>query len=153
MYQVKIQDQRRTKRKSVYQARITMPRTDRESVLENEMNSHAIIHRKAINMDRPYPNMSDAENIAHNALIEYIANQCINNNQYRVGNEFHYLDVPNLNRMFFRAMPCLRLMEAYCFLDENGGNEGMIRLILKDGCNPKYSFWVNEKGDIEYCHA
>ena len=107
----------------------------------------------AINVDGPYPNMSDAENTVHNAVIEYIANHCIKNNLYRVGNEFHDLDVPNLNRMFFRAMPHLKLREAYCFLDENGGKEGLIRLYLKDGSNPKYSFWINEKEDIAYCHA
>ena len=113
----------------------------------------ATVHRMAINLDGPYPNMSDAENTAYNALIEYIANQCINNNLYRVGNEFHDLDAPNLNGVFFYATPHLKLMEAYCFLDENGGTEGMIRLYANDGSNPKYSFWINEKGDIAYSHA
>jgi hypothetical protein len=107
----------------------------------------------AVNLDGPYPNMSNAENTALNALIKYIANQCIDKNLYRVGNEFHDLEVPNLNRMFFREMPHLQLMEAYCFLDEVGGNDGMIRLYAKDGSNPKYSFWINDKGDICYQHA
>ena len=111
------------------------------------------IYRTAVNLDGPYCNMSNEENTAHNTLIEYIANQCINENLYRVGNEFHYLDVANLNRMSFSGMPHLMLVEAYCFLDENGGNEGMIRLVGNDMSNPKYSFWLNDKGEICYSHA
>ena len=107
-------------------------------------------HRKAINLDQTYPSMSKEENQAHHALMEYIANECIINNLHRAGNDFHQLNVPKLNAMFFRGIPHLALAEAYCFLDEDGGNEGMIRLYPRCGGNPKYSFGVNDSGEIEY---
>ena len=109
-------------------------------------------HRKAINLDQAYPNMSKEENQAHHALMEYIANECITNNLHSAGNNFqdHQLNVQKLNAMFFRGMPRLALAEAYYFLEEDGGNEGMIRLYPRCGGNPKYSFRVNESGEIEY---
>ena len=109
-------------------------------------------HRKAINLDQAYPNMSKEENQAHHALMEYIANGCIINNLHSAGNNFqdHQLNVQKLNAMFFRGMPRLALAEAYYFLEEDGGNEGMIRLYPRCGGNPKYSFSVNDRGEIEY---
>jgi hypothetical protein len=97
--------------------------------------------------------MTDAENEAYRNLIGHIANLCINDNLHRVGNTFHYLDVDTLNNLFFSTMPHLHLLEAYCFLDEPGGDKGMLKIVTVDMANPKFSFCVDANDTISYAGA
>ena len=110
------------------------------------MTSKAPAHREAISTDGGHDEI--------HKCIEYVANECLNNNWYRKGNDFHHLDPDELNRMFFSDVEEEeQVMAAYCFLDEDGGTEGMIRLECLDGTNPKWSFGVNALGKIEYSFA
>ena len=110
------------------------------------MTSKAPAHREAISTDGGHDDL--------HKCIEYVANECLNNNWYRKGNDFHLLhpdELAELNRMFFSDMEKENQVRAAdCFLDEDGGTEGLIHLEFYDGADPKWSFGVNALGKIEY---
>ena len=104
-----------------------------------------IDHREAIDEDSP------GQSAPTHKCIAYIANECLNNNWYRKGNDFHHLDPDELNRMFFSDLEEENLVRAaYCFLDEDGGTAGMIRLECHDGADPRWEFSVDALGKIVY---
>ena len=82
--------------------------------------------------------------------IKYIANMCIENNWYRIGNTFHDFDdafITTLNEKF----PSILLDGGWCFLNESGGKDGVIRFYSGPE-NPKYCFFVKD-GEIEWDYA
>jgi hypothetical protein len=83
--------------------------------------------------------------------IKYVANMCIENNWYRNGNtfpqcfhEFDHTLITTLNEKF----PLLSLCGGYCFLNESGGEDGLIRF-LSGNANPKYSFFLKD-GKVQW---
>ena len=109
------------------------------------MTSKAPAHRAAIDEDSP------GQSGPTHKCIAYIANECLNNNWYREGNDFHRLNPDELNQMFFSDMDEeYQVRAASCFLDEDGGTDGLIHLESHDGADPKWSFGVNALGKIEY---
>lgn len=74
--------------------------------------------------------------------IKYVATMCVQKNWHRIGNTFHEFDdtfVTTLNKKF----PLLCLDGGYCFLNESGGEDGLIRF-LSGSCNPKYCFFIKD---------
>ena len=101
-----------------------------------------------------------ADAAAVHKTIEYIANECINNNWYRKDDgsddEAHYLYLTDrhwetiLAEFFSKPGVTLELEGGYGFLDDEGGTAGMICLSFAGLCNPKWTFRVNAQGKIAY---
>ena len=88
-----------------------------------------------------------------NKLLIDIAKMCIKNNYHRelfpkesLGYDLTFSELSELQAKF----RCY--VGGYCFLDEDGGDEGMIRLYTKNS-NPKWSFFRNGEGEIEVTKA
>ena len=86
-------------------------------------------------------------------LLKKLANFCIERNFYRRDNQmggwYHFnwtllKDLSDGNKCAYS--------EGYMFLDEKDGDCGMIRLYLKGGGNPKWSFW-KEDGELKVSYA
>ena len=78
-------------------------------------------------------------------LLPILAKYCVANNFYRKGNEYHHLtrkDVKEINKYYVGELDPW-VLGGYIFLDDNGGEEGMIRLYSPEG-NPKWSFWEED---------
>lgn len=86
----------------------------------------------------------DDENVFGSELHR-IARQCIKNNWHRTDGKdggWHYFSDEELAAINERTGN--NFDYGYCFLDENGGTEGLIRLEAGH-TNPKWSFW--KEGD------
>ena len=82
-------------------------------------------------------------------LLLHIANMCIRNNWTQENT--HYFTKSEINEFNLILNGSGSLQNGYCFLDEDGETEGMIRLYLGN-CNPKWSFGV-KKGNLWVDHA
>ena len=79
------------------------------------------------------------------AELHRIANECIKNNWYRtdgMDGGWHYFTNDELSAINDRTGNSFDY--GYCFLDEDGGTEGLIRLEAGNA-NPKWGFW--KEGD------
>ena len=86
-------------------------------------------------------------------LLKKLANFCIERNFYRRDNQmggwYHFnwtllKDLSDGNKCAYS--------KGYMFLDEKDGDCGMIRLYLKGGGNPKWSFWKKD-GELKVSYA
>ena len=87
-------------------------------------------------------------------LLISLARFCIKKNFYRTCDKddsgWFYFDERYIKTLFDSG-PCI-YEHGYMFLDEKDGDSGMIRLILKRGGNPKWSFW-KEDGKLKIDYA
>ena len=96
-------------------------------------------------------------NDTFDTLLLHIAETCIKNNWFRTSEPFdkcYHCFTPDELNVFNKILDCsdeCALDGGYCFLDEDGGTEGMIRLYAND-CNPKWSFGKKE-GELWVDHA
>lgn len=71
-----------------------------------------------------------------------VANMCIRNKWHRTGSGgYHHFSQAEMEHINDRS-GC-EFDSGYCFLDETGGSEGMIRLYYGES-NPKWSFWIED---------
>lgn len=124
--------------------------------------STGYLQRSAIEADDcpAWKSTRPADAAAVHKTIEYIANECINNNWYRKDDgsddEAHYLYLTDrhwetiLAEFFSKPGVTLELEGGYGFLDDEGGTAGMICLSFAGLCNPKWTFRVNAQGKIAY---
>jgi hypothetical protein len=78
-------------------------------------------------------------------LIKTIAKTAIRKNLVRKNNDFYNFtnrEIHCMNHNYKGEEP-MNIEGGYVFLDDDGGNEGMVRLYIDD-CNPKWSFWVED---------
>ena len=93
------------------------------------------------------------EGLSLDDLLKCIAEKCIANNWYRTDDAsggYHYFTQDELKE-YNELQPREPIDGGYCFLDEDGIPEGMIRS-YSGNCNPKWSFWI-ENGElkIDFC--
>lgn len=84
--------------------------------------------------------------------IEYVSKKCVNNNWYRLDNEFHeftHEDLMEINEII--DIKGVKIVQGWCFLHKARGREGLLRLIDNQGCNPKFSFRVDGKVTFGEC--
>lgn len=83
------------------------------------------------------------------AELHRIARLCILNNWFRTDwsdGGWHYFTKKELDEINSRTGNGFD--SGYCFLDEDGGTDGLIRLWQGHALNPKWSFWM-ESGSLK----
>ena len=86
-----------------------------------------------------------SEDDVFGAELHLIAKRCIENNWHRTDSHcggWHYFsceEIAGINERTGNSFD-----SGYCFLDEEGGDEGLIRLWQGHAINPKWSFWIED---------
>ena len=94
----------------------------------------------------------DVNNDPLDELLKTIAKSCVSNNWHRTDNHdagWHYFTDSELKEMNRLVVWEYKYNGGYCFLDEKGGKEGMIRLYAGNA-NPKWCFELEKDGEITY---
>ena len=95
-----------------------------------------------VSEDSDEPSSLWSEGANFGAELHRIARKCIENNWSRTDHSeggWHYFTQAELVEI--NTTTGNRFDSGYCFLDEDGGTEGMIRL-WQGQMNPKWSFWL-----------
>ena len=102
--------------------------------------------------------ISDMDNIKSNnhldTLIGLIAEFTIENNLYRKEDEFYDFtrkELVTITRYLKNEnLDWPTITHGYCFLNEPNIPEGLIKLLDNNDGNPKWIFWKNDDGTIEF---
>nr|QBK88085.1 MAG: hypothetical protein LCMAC202_04470 [Marseillevirus LCMAC202] len=108
------------------------------------------------NIDNVHPKVNSKERLQE--LLRLIAEFTIENNLYREENKFHNFTRKELATItrYLRAgisslySDCPTAIDGYCFLYKPNIPDGLVKIISDDYSNPKWTFWKNKDGTIEF---